>query len=732
MEVERPDAASSRAAEIDAIACGGGVPALAEAHGYVAEDDGQNYHSELAEADAAALHRLLLERVLAKRARDFAAADGVRDRLRDAGVSVDDRSATFRVFRRPPPTGHGYARDDDGSVALSPDDAAQLDALLLERVRAKRSRDFAAADHARDLLRAAGVEVDDRRNTYRVGRPGPPRPRGHGYRRDDDGAVSLTPDDAARLDALLLDRVAAKRERNFDEADRLRAALEAAGVRIDDRDRTYRVLGPAAAPMETTATRRQPVAGWSRGGSAPRAVREVDMADGPPPPLPTPPPPLPPAEPPYARDPSDDSGVTLAAADEALLVARLATRRAARHHRDYSSAQAIRDELDAVASACGCRLVLDDDRRTYRFLRAAEPAAAPAADDAHGFARDDGGEPLPPAAAEAVDALLLARVRAKRSRDFDEADRLRGLLRDEHRVFVDDARRTYAVRPLIERAEPARAPRARPPPAPEGGHGYARDDDGAPLDDAVDELLLARVRAKRSRDFDEADRLRGVLRDEHRVFVDDQRRTYAARPLVDRAAPPPDDDDRARRRSGFARDADDDGPSLARDDEDRVHRKIAARRDAQLLRDFDLADAIRDELRDELRVLLDDRARTFRVVPALRRGDGEPRPAAPRRDDDSGDDARAAKKERKRLKKERKKEKKRLKKERKRSKKSRSRSRSSSSSRSSRSRRSRSRSRFSRSSSSRSPEPRRSSSPRKRSLSDDGSEGRKARRVESD
>ncbi|KAH8068864.1 hypothetical protein JL721_6436 [Aureococcus anophagefferens] len=299
MEVERPDAASSRAAEIDALACGGGVPALAEAHGY-------------------------------------------------------------------------------------------LDALLLERVRAKRSRDFAAADHARDLLRAAGVEVDDRRNTYRLGRPGPPRPRGHGYRRDDDGAVALTPDDAARLDALLLDRVAAKRERNFDEADRLRAALEAAGVRIDDRDRTYRVSGRRGA-HGATATRRQPVAGWSRGGGAPRAVRE-----------------------------------------------------------------AIRDELDAVASACGCRLVLDDDRRTYRFLRAAEPAAAPAADDAHGFARDDGGEPLPPAAAEAVDALLLARVRAKRSRDFDEADRLRGLLRDEHRVFVDDAR-TSPRRPLIERASASAA-----------------------------------------------------------------------------------------------------------------------------------------------------------------------------------------------------------------------------------------------------------------------------------
>ena len=51
MEVERPDAASSRAAEIDALARGGGVPALAEAHGYVAEDDGQNYERELAEAN---------------------------------------------------------------------------------------------------------------------------------------------------------------------------------------------------------------------------------------------------------------------------------------------------------------------------------------------------------------------------------------------------------------------------------------------------------------------------------------------------------------------------------------------------------------------------------------------------------------------------------------------------------------------------------------------------------
>ena len=55
---------------------------------------------------------------------------------------------------------HGYSRGDDpsapGAVALTPQDEAQLHQLLLERVFAKRLRNFAAADELRAAVRDIG------------------------------------------------------------------------------------------------------------------------------------------------------------------------------------------------------------------------------------------------------------------------------------------------------------------------------------------------------------------------------------------------------------------------------------------------------------------------------------------------------------------------------------------------------------------------------------------------
>ena len=128
MELDEPS-------EVDAVAAGG-VAALAEAHGYVEEDDGAGFQR----CEDLEVHRLLLERVLAKRSRAFDVADALRDRLRqDWRVVVDDRVNTFRVGGRGRrPEGHGYRRDDDGSVALTADDVATLDRLLVDRIVAKR------------------------------------------------------------------------------------------------------------------------------------------------------------------------------------------------------------------------------------------------------------------------------------------------------------------------------------------------------------------------------------------------------------------------------------------------------------------------------------------------------------------------------------------------------------------------------------------------------------------
>ena len=51
-------------------------------------------------ADQQALDQLLLERLCAKRRRDFDTADKLRDRLREAGVTVDDHAKTYSVVGR--------------------------------------------------------------------------------------------------------------------------------------------------------------------------------------------------------------------------------------------------------------------------------------------------------------------------------------------------------------------------------------------------------------------------------------------------------------------------------------------------------------------------------------------------------------------------------------------------------------------------------------------------------
>ena len=112
---------------------------------------------------------------------------------------------------------HGYERCDDGSVSLSESDWLTLQRTLLERVHCKRLRDFDGADVGRDVLRAAGVFVDDRSRTYRCGVP--PAPVGVArdtrggdyargdYARDDDGSAVLSDADAAAVEAMFAPRV---------------------------------------------------------------------------------------------------------------------------------------------------------------------------------------------------------------------------------------------------------------------------------------------------------------------------------------------------------------------------------------------------------------------------------------------------------------------------------------------------------------------------------------------
>ena len=144
---------------------------------------------------------ILSQRVEAKRASDFPAADRLRDQLRDElGVTVMDRDRLWwctsgqrdggrRFFGA---TSHDYSRTDD----LPGVDVETIDQMLAQRLQARLTRDFVAADNLRSELMRMGVQIDDKARTWTADRSAQPAGYAGGYdderengdrRRADDG-----------------------------------------------------------------------------------------------------------------------------------------------------------------------------------------------------------------------------------------------------------------------------------------------------------------------------------------------------------------------------------------------------------------------------------------------------------------------------------------------------------------------------------------------------------------
>lgn len=162
-----------------------------------------------------------------------------------------------------------------------------------------------------------------------------------------------------------------------------------------------------------------------------------------------------------------------------------------------------------------------------------------------------------PVDVEAVEALLGERSRMRERRMWDEADAVREQLQAEHGVTVRDKDFEWFVGGGPDGRRGGRE--ERPPrqqyndrrddgplevsPMPVAlrlqtefgvlGHDYSRvPADGTPLSaddfEPINGLLAARVEAKRSRRFDEADALKAMLLEEHGVMVDDNARVWRA------------------------------------------------------------------------------------------------------------------------------------------------------------------------------------------------------------
>ncbi|KAJ1624259.1 hypothetical protein T492DRAFT_1048473 [Pavlovales sp. CCMP2436] len=226
--------------------------------------------------------------------------------------------------------------------------------------------------------------------------------------------------------------------------------------------------------------------------------------------------------------------------------------------------------------------------------------------------------PLSTAQIETVNVLLAARLDAKISRDFDEADAAYAKIK-EIGVTVFDKQKTWFVGSHSDAPRDRgdtqifRGERRNFGPL---GHDYTRaDNDVSPMMEAqvkaVNALLASRLAAKMSRDFDGADADLRELKEVHRVFVNDKLKGWRADGLAfpTHARVPGDDDVQV--------------------DEAYVQDILRQRSLAKKEQDYDTADALAQQLKDELNVWTDDKRGTWCIG-------RPPRPSYAERPGDAG------------------------------------------------------------------------------------------------
>jgi len=206
--------------------------------------------------DEAVVQALVDERAVLRAARDYEAADAIKKRILDMGVTIVDtvgREAWYVTPRKlragakqeAANTDHGYAR----TGGPSPNEAylVVIDGMLAERLDAKFNGDFVRADELLAAMSALGVSVSDTLLQWRgdgeafeddrIASDGYSRSEGEG----DCDALSV--EDEQEILKLVAMRTAAKRRRDFESADQIRAKLlKEFAVLVDDRRRSWRRL----------------------------------------------------------------------------------------------------------------------------------------------------------------------------------------------------------------------------------------------------------------------------------------------------------------------------------------------------------------------------------------------------------------------------------------------------------------------------------------------------------
>ena len=419
---------------------------------------------------------------------------------------------------------HDYSRDPRDDASLEIPDMDDVDILLGERVKCKKRKMFDEADDLREILKTEyGVYVDDRsrvffRDADLLKRGGDGRasnaddpffadrdvsrpksrsskrnvrdfgPKGHDYDRASNEFSEECIFTESEIDDMLAERLQAKLSRDFRTADSIQEKLWDGGVAVHDGQKLWRADGVSFGASNG------PKAGTERGSRADRN-RPYEISE-------------------LSQELEDPDDVK-------FVVDMVERRREAKADREYDLADDIRDDLrERLNIEIDDRLrqwsvggkfnydKLDEQRLPQRTLiEYTESEASTGVIDS--------------SERELIINMVRQRSEAKGVRDFRTADSIRHRLEEEHNVAIDDRSKTWSVGGDF------------------GGNDNRLTRDEYKFDGDVDslsisekavqmieQLLIKRLKAKKNRDYEEADLIRDKLRKMANIGIDDRQKIW--------------------------------------------------------------------------------------------------------------------------------------------------------------------------------------------------------------
>ena len=446
---------------------------------------------------------------------------------------------------------------------------------LLERVQAFSLPCLALSAHQRVTTTSCRAEKDEYDDWYAEFDPSSfantsPAPissrRGgnHDYQRDTSQDASAV--DVAAVDALLAARLQCRRQGRFDEADAIRdQLLDEHGVRVLDREKMWR----------SGCSRSGSGKNWGRPQRTPKPRRTPNFG-------------------PNGHDYSlsADAGPNSSGLDETAIHQQIAQRLQHKLDRSFAAADAIQNELsdEGVYIHDGLKEWRADGIEYGDYSRGGKPGRTSGSNSDRDRPYQQAPDSLETDYVEQIESLLEERTQAKKARSFNVADNIRQDLMDLYNVAVDDRLRLWSVGGNFGRRESKPAFTMAT---------WCEAPDNA---EEIQALVEERDAARKERDFATADDIRDQLLSMN-VKIDEKRRIWfveASRGAKFNNAP------RLFQRRG--------GGSLTPEQEQYVNEMLVKRDQAKANKQFGKADSIREKLRSDFLIRIDDRSREWMVV----------------------------------------------------------------------------------------------------------------------